>query len=281
VSSTKASTVIPVFDKTFSMFGVPAILRTDNGPPFQSHEFKQFSTYLGFKHHHSTPLWPQGNSIAERFMKPLNKLIQTSKLEGKCLKQELCKFLRNYRATPHLSTGKPPAELLFGRKFTINIPEVDEKTFVDDSVVQKDRQTKINNKHFYDKHFCNKGEPYDLNIGDKVLVKQTKNTKYDTFYNPKPMVIVERKENMITAKRGDQLITRNGSQFIPVNIDAEVVDNSDQSDSEELNENKENESDSVDAMIPQLPVQTSPTQPATNRPRRNIMKPARFKDFLC
>lgn len=31
-------------------------------------------------------------------------------------------FLRHYRATPHSTTGKTPAELLFGRKLCTTLP---------------------------------------------------------------------------------------------------------------------------------------------------------------
>ena len=40
IRSASARTVIPVFDKIFSLFGIPEELKTDNGPPFQSLEFK-------------------------------------------------------------------------------------------------------------------------------------------------------------------------------------------------------------------------------------------------
>lgn len=48
--SISAKSVIPVMDKIFSLFGVPKELKTDNGPLFQSHEFQNFSEFLGFKH---------------------------------------------------------------------------------------------------------------------------------------------------------------------------------------------------------------------------------------
>jgi hypothetical protein len=38
-------------------------------------------------------------------------------------KQELMVFLCNYRATPHQTTGKPPAELMFpNRNFKTKVP---------------------------------------------------------------------------------------------------------------------------------------------------------------
>ena len=53
---------IPRLDKIFAEFGVPVSLKTDNGPPFNSHEFKTYASITGFKHKRITPLWPQANA---------------------------------------------------------------------------------------------------------------------------------------------------------------------------------------------------------------------------
>ncbi|XP_041453769.1 uncharacterized protein K02A2.6-like [Lytechinus variegatus] len=45
VSSTAASQVILKLDRIFSSFGVPTVVRTDNGPPFNGAEFNQFANY--------------------------------------------------------------------------------------------------------------------------------------------------------------------------------------------------------------------------------------------
>ena len=47
VSSTSARAVIPKLDKIFSAFGVPRVVRTDNGLPFNSEDFDNFASYLG------------------------------------------------------------------------------------------------------------------------------------------------------------------------------------------------------------------------------------------
>ena len=104
---------------------VPAgAIKTDNRPPFNSQEFKEFAEGLGFSHRKITPLWPKANAEAERFMKTLNKAIITAHIEQLNWKQQLYHFLRNYRATPHATTDKAPAELLFGRKMRTKLPEV-------------------------------------------------------------------------------------------------------------------------------------------------------------
>jgi len=57
-------------------------------------------------------------------MPNLEKRVQTAVVEGKNWKQELYKFLRQYRATPHTTTNVSPSEALNGRKLKITLPEV-------------------------------------------------------------------------------------------------------------------------------------------------------------
>ncbi len=51
----------------------PLKLKTDNGPPFQSQSFAQFSQYMGFHHRKITPAWPKANSESQSFLRTLNK----------------------------------------------------------------------------------------------------------------------------------------------------------------------------------------------------------------
>ena len=87
INSTAGSTVMPVFDKYFSMIGIPEVLKTDNGPPFNGDDFARFTDYLGFDHRKITPLWPQSNAEGERFMPNVEKAVFTPSLEGKSWKK--------------------------------------------------------------------------------------------------------------------------------------------------------------------------------------------------
>ncbi len=66
---------------------------------------------MGIQHDTITPLHPQANGLVENFNRMINKVVRIASIERKCWKQELFKFLRNYRATPHTTTGKRPANL--------------------------------------------------------------------------------------------------------------------------------------------------------------------------
>ena len=50
IKSVSAKSTIPVLDKVLSMFGIPRVVKSDNGSPFQSYEFKQYAENMGFYH---------------------------------------------------------------------------------------------------------------------------------------------------------------------------------------------------------------------------------------
>ena len=115
LDSISTTSVIPRLDKIFAEFGLPVSLKTDNGPPFNSHEFKTYTSITEFRHRRITLLWPQANGETERFMRTVKKSIKAALNKGRSWKQELLKFLLDYRTTPHCTTGAPPATILFGR----------------------------------------------------------------------------------------------------------------------------------------------------------------------
>ncbi len=134
--STAASAVIPAFDRVMAMLGIPNITKTDNEPPFNSHQFPDFAKYMGFEHRKITLRWPQANGEAERFMRTLGKVLQTARIEGKPWKQQLYQFLRNYHATPHCPTQETPGALLFGRHLKVKLPRTEQL-----KVTQDDKMT--------------------------------------------------------------------------------------------------------------------------------------------
>ncbi|CAB3993646.1 Transposon Ty3-I Gag-Pol poly, partial [Paramuricea clavata] len=88
IRSVAAQAVIPKLQHIFSQFGIPGILKSDNGPP------------------KITPYWPRANGEVERFMRTVKKIVKIALTQQKPWREELTNFLRNFRATPHSSTGK-------------------------------------------------------------------------------------------------------------------------------------------------------------------------------
>ena len=140
INNTSTKTLIPKLDAIFARHGIPHTVKSDNGPPFNGNDFKTYLTKLGIKHETSTPDWPQGNSEAEAFMKPLGKAIRTARAENRNWVQEISRFLLSYRTTPHSSTNIPLAQLLFNRPVRGTLPMLNPK----DKVLNRHKEAKRN-----------------------------------------------------------------------------------------------------------------------------------------
>ena len=98
-------------------------------------------------------------------------MVQTAAVEKKNWRHELYRFLRNYRATPHYSTNKSPAELMFpGRSYRTRLPEIKCKYKDDHEIRKRDKLVKEKMKTNADDNRNVKMASFS--IGDTVLVKQ-------------------------------------------------------------------------------------------------------------
>ena len=248
VSSTSANVVIPKLDKLFAMFGTPRVVKSDNGPPFNGEEFAKFAQVLGFKHRSVTPLWPRANGEVERFVKTLKKYIKAAKTDGKNWRKELQTFLRNYRITPHATTGVAPSVLLMKRAVRNKIPQINNADPISEIIGKHDSTQKMKIKAYADNKSYVK--PSDITLGDSVLVKRpfTRN-KGMSVYNPSPMKVVKTKGTMITAKNADNIVSRNSSFFKRL---SQTVphDESDDIDNPYITEHSQQYPDQTDASVP-------------------------------
>lgn len=211
LSSVGARHTIPALDRIFSSRGFPDKLKTDNGPPFNSKEFAEFAEVCGFEHNPVTPYWPEANGNAESFMKNLGKVCKSAQLENRPWRQELTKFLRNYRATPHTTTGIAPASLLNGYEMKTKLPQINIEEN-DLYLRTRDKLRKQKMKQYAEKRRNIKQS--NVEVGDQVLLKHAvKKRKSDPIYQEEPFQVVNRKGSQIIAQRGDEVKVRNSSYF--------------------------------------------------------------------
>ena len=118
----------PWLDRIMATHGIPEEIPTDNGSPYFGSETANYAKRMGFRHHQVTPLDHKSNGFAENFVKRMCKLVHTSIIEGKDPKKKLNTYLLQYRWTPHITTGKSPAELLFGRWIQSKLPQFHPQT---------------------------------------------------------------------------------------------------------------------------------------------------------
>lgn len=213
VSSTSFACIKTSLVKFIVTFGIPEIFKSDNGPPFNGIEFKNFSETFNFKHHLITPLWPEANGQVERSVKTFKKLLMSSLLESKDCFAQLDMFLMNYRSTPHSSTGVSPYELLFNRKMNNMLPSI--RDYDQPGTSKKDAlrelNVKIKNKEYADSRRHVKSHKFT--IGDEVLCKQKKINTLTPPFNPIPYTITQINGSKITAQNGEKQIIRNSSFF--------------------------------------------------------------------
>lgn len=225
VHSTSAQCVIKHLDAIFARQGCPEVMKSDNGSPFQSLDLKKWLEMMGIKHRRITPLWPKANSEAERFMRTLGKALKAAVIASGSWKQDLFRFLRHYRATPHSTTAKSPAEMLNGRKLKTELPvlELIKKTkrvhFADqvENVRARDERLKSYMKSLADER--NKASFSNMKEKDHVLVKNDGSkfrNKLSPIYRPEPLTITAKKGTMVTARSDSGWeVTRNESCFKP------------------------------------------------------------------
>ena len=102
-------------DTTFSRFGLPLSIVSNNGPAFSSVKFVKFCVDLNTKHYFSCYYYPQGNGFVEYTNKKLIKILK------KITEDKSCQWHLNFpyalwadRTTVKSSTATTPFQFLFG-----------------------------------------------------------------------------------------------------------------------------------------------------------------------
>jgi RNase H-like domain found in reverse transcriptase/Reverse transcriptase (RNA-dependent DNA polymerase)/Integrase zinc binding domain/Integrase core domain len=113
--STDSTASINILRSIFGRFGLPYTLVSDNGPQFKSAEFERFLKQNGIQHKTSAPYHPATNGQAERLVQTMKQSLRAMSNEPGDVQLKLTRFLFQYRVTPHATTHRSPAELMFGR----------------------------------------------------------------------------------------------------------------------------------------------------------------------
>ena len=205
VPSTGGSHVIPEIKDIYVDFGYPDTHTTDNGPPFDSQEFNEFSRSHGIKHRKVFPYHPQANPV-EILMKPLGKAMKIANYGRQSKGKALNSFLTSYRSTPHPLTGQAPGDLLFRGGYRNNFPHhtLSESQVKDakqqDKDLRKDRQDVLNaSSHWKASNFLS---------SDLVIVRNNQWKKFDPLFGPEIFTVIQPVSNGLLLER-----TRDGQIF--------------------------------------------------------------------
>lgn len=190
---TTTELTIQALFETFSRFGVPETLRSDNGPQFISESFKSFCREFGIDHQKTTPYWPQANGEVERMNSTILKRLRISQAENSVdWKWDLRSFLLMFNSTPHSTTGEAPSALMFGRVLRDKIPSIHNanKPWIE-GVKDQDWERKLTAAESTNRQ--RNAQQNQLEEGDIVVAKRiAKENKLSTNYSSEKFQVVRR-----------------------------------------------------------------------------------------
>ena len=123
-----SNAIIQEFRKQFADFGQPQVIRSDNGPQYNSREFRSFASEFSIEHVTSSPGYTRSNGLAERAVQTIKNMIVKVLEDGGCL----WKALQLFRNTPLGPRLLSPAQLLQCRNLYDDLPV--KKPFVSQSL---------------------------------------------------------------------------------------------------------------------------------------------------
>lgn len=113
---TDASRVIKKFSVIFARFGLPDVLVTDGGPPFNSFQFCSFMEHQGINVMKSPLYNPSSNGQAERMVRVVKDVFKKFMLDSETksldIEDRITLFLANFRNTCN-SDNRLPSEKIF------------------------------------------------------------------------------------------------------------------------------------------------------------------------
>ncbi|CAF2040851.1 unnamed protein product [Rotaria magnacalcarata] len=111
------TTAEALFNEFICKYGVPAVIRSDQGTHFHNQLMKAMSKLIGYDHTYSTTYHPQSNGMIERFNATF--VPQIAKLQDKennNWDEFLSPVVFAYNTGTHSTTQYSPFQLLFGRE---------------------------------------------------------------------------------------------------------------------------------------------------------------------
>ena len=147
---------------------------------------------------------PEATGLVEAFMRHLKKIFNMAGVEKEDLYLRINNYWMQFRATPHSTMRKSPAELLFSRKFVTKLPDLRTNPARGrrdiEEAREENRQAKDKLKEYKDD--SREVKEHSIKAGDMVIAKR-KVTKHDSVYDPKPYKVVATYGTQIKGERED------------------------------------------------------------------------------
>lgn len=276
MTTTDSKAVERVLEAIFSRYGYPKALKMDNGPPFQSEAFSRYLQGHGIEEMHSTPLYPQQNGAAERYMQLINKAVQTASLENKGFEKAVAETVRAHNMAKHRVTGVSPEELMFHRKVRRSLPLVGSPNIDHDSegIRERDREHKKKSKLHEDGK--RGAKETRLNVGDTAVIMRTLRAKGDSRFEPTLWKVVGKQRGDLDLQAQDgRTVKRNVTMVKRVHVAQDPVEPTETESNDETSSGQVSSEQQPGAQTRQ------PTVKATPEPRRGgrVVKPPAYLDM--
>jgi hypothetical protein len=276
LQNTCAKDIINKLKVHFARFGVPDLLISDPGPQYRSKEFADFAKAWGFKHVQSSPYFHSSNGLAEKAVQSAKKLLEKSLRD----KSDFYLNLLNWRNTPRDAILGSQAQRNLSRRTRNTIPTSEAlllpKVQEPGSVHRRLSELRKEQK----RHVDPRARPLaPLVPGDKVNIQTKKG--YD-----KPAVVIrqaaEPRSYIVRSDDRGQEYRRNRQHLLKTNItNASVADPIvPLENTQVVTPPAAPEPVSVPSTNELPSVTRTNTTPVQTRSGRNIVPPARFKDFV-
>ena len=194
--------VVAVTKEVFGEYGIPDTVISDNGPHFNSVQYREFEKSWNFDHVTSSPRYPKSNGFVER----QNRTVKATLKKAKKTNTDLDLALLCLRTTPVSHNMDSPGELLCGRKLKANLPVKIQNTVSDPEAVNIELQNRQKTqKYYHDKHSSVNEFP-PLYPGQSVMFQDYHTKQWQ------PALVVSRAEeprSFIVQNSNGQLFRRN------------------------------------------------------------------------
>ena len=268
-----------IMRKCFSLMGTPNTIISDNGGPYIGKEVQELMNELGIVHITSSPHHPKSHGFIESIVKTVKSLIRKSPKDTNTA-------LLLHRTTPIGHNMPSPAELLFNRRISANLPVKITNT-TQDTYQQKRAELQNQVETRYNQHASDLCElKPDQDIFYQDVAKRTWTPGKVIGVGPEP------RSYTIQCALTGRMLRRNRQLIRPRQVtfnmqpSYQLYEPDDILSSNERVKHPEtpqpaSQSSEVPAptVVPRIP-NSPPISTTSGRPQRNRQIPAKLKDYI-
>ena len=236
ISSSSSKTVINILKENFSRYGIPVILKSDNGPAYSSSEFRDFAKSYGFEHITSSARYSQSMGFIKKYVQICKNQLKKSKKSN----SDPYLAILEYRNTPIEGINLSLTQMLMGRRARTQLP-VNEK-LLNPQYDGVKVQNALKEKQHTQKYYYDRGAKplQQLNPDDQIRVQNENKWEPATVESkaktPRSYVIrTERGQKLRRNRRHLMKTTENRSDEPEIFYDCqqEVLNNNNSSSDEQ------------------------------------------------